>query len=81
MNTHQRLNQIESKLQPSQDGREPLLLKFIDSDPDTGEIIADSGILYTYGDNPKAEHLDRKQVEAYEATGELIGSEIERANG
>jgi hypothetical protein len=79
MNINQRLHQLESHLKPSTDSREPLLVKFIDSDPDTGEvIIGTGGILYVYDGVPATTYeLDRKQLEAYEATGDYMSIGID----
>lgn len=72
MNTHQRITQLETKLQPSRDTREPLLVTFLDSDPATGKVIDDSGILYVYhGDRAGTYELDRQQVASYKAKGDL----------
>ena len=71
MNIQQRLTQLESYLKPKTNNPEPLLVKFVDSDPETGEVIGTGGILYVYDGVPASTYeLDRKQLEAYEATGE-----------
>jgi hypothetical protein len=78
MNINQRLHQLESHLKPRTDSREPLLVKFLDSDPDTGEVIGTGGILYVYDNVPATEYrLDGKQLEAYEATGDCMSVGID----
>jgi hypothetical protein len=78
MNIQQRLQHLEQRLKPARDTREPLLVEFIDSDPDTGEVIGTGGILYVYDNVPATEYrLDGKQLEAYEATGDCMSVGID----
>jgi len=68
MNISQRLNQLESRTSPA-GSQEPLLVAFIDADPETGKVVANEGTLYVYDGVPATQYeLDKDQIAEYRAT-------------
>jgi hypothetical protein len=69
MNISQRLTKLEQVTSPIKDPREPLLITFIDGNPDTGDTVDVSGILHIYDGVPATQYvLDKEQLAEYKAT-------------
>lgn len=66
MNIDKRLFKLEKITISPIDNRAPLLVRFIDTDTDTGKIIGLSGILYSFGDHTSVQRFNAQELKEYE---------------